>query len=560
HAFHSPLMEPVVEPFRELVARLDLRPPELPFVSNVTGTWIRPEEATDPGYWARHLRRPVRFAAGLSAIAGSEEAAAGWAIVEVGPGRTLTTFARRHPAAVGARALVATTREPRQAGSDRERALSALGALWVAGVEVDWRGVHRRADGGIARRRVALPTYPFERRSFWLGGGPARLGEGPAEASGGAAALAPAAAAGREPEPLSEVESTVAAAFGELLGVAGLGRADDFFELGGSSLMAVQLGGRLRELLGVELASDFLLQAPTLGELAVLIEARRAAAAAGEPAAASSCLVPLRRSGSRRPLFLVHQVGGHVYSFRPLVQALPPEQPVYGLRSLGVEAGEEPLATVEAMAAHYLERLREVQRRGPYRIGGASMGGMVAFEMARRLCRAGEEVELLVLMDTPGGEQMPPRPEADWEITAAVFLGRVALAREELEGLGAEEQLRYALGKAEREAGSAGFGLEDARRLAAVLRSNIAALFAYRPEPYDGRLVYFRAREKRPGEPPRPETAWVELARDGAEIHLVPGTHATMHEPPHVEVMAARLERALTGGMSPPRPSTTPRE
>ncbi|HLE83424.1 MAG TPA: amino acid adenylation domain-containing protein, partial [Thermoanaerobaculia bacterium] len=182
HAFHSPLMEPVVEPFRELVARLELRPPELPFVSNVTGTWIRPEEATDPGYWARHLRRPVRFAAGLSAIASSEEAAAGWAIVEVGPGRTLTTLARRHPAAVGARALVPSTRHPRQAGSDRERALSALGALWVAGVEVDWRGLHREEGGGIARRRVPLPTYPFERRSFWLGGGPARHAEAPAEA------------------------------------------------------------------------------------------------------------------------------------------------------------------------------------------------------------------------------------------------------------------------------------------------------------------------------------------------------------------------------------------
>jgi thioesterase domain-containing protein len=238
-------------------------------------------------------------------------------------------------------------------------------------------------------------------------------------------------------------------------------------------------------------------------------------------------------------------VGGHVYSFRPLVQALPPEQPVYGLRSLGIEAGEEPLATVEAMAAHYLERLREVQARGPYRIGGASMGGMVAFELARRLRRAGDEVDLLVLMDTPGGDQMPPRPEQDWEITAAVFLGRAALGREELEGLGAEEQLRYALDKAEREAGGAGFGLDEARRLAAVLRSNIDALFAYRPEPYDGRMLYFRAREKRPGEPPRPEAAWIELARDGAEIHLVPGNHATMHEPPNVEVMAARLEREL---------------
>ncbi|HEX6199631.1 MAG TPA: beta-ketoacyl synthase N-terminal-like domain-containing protein, partial [Thermoanaerobaculia bacterium] len=540
HAFHSGVMEAVVGPFRELVARVELRAPEVPFVSNVTGDWITAAEATDPGYWARQLRSPVRFAAGLSAVAGgSEETAAGWALLEVGPGRTLTTLARRHPTAVGARALVPSTREPRQAGSDRERALSALGALWVAGVEVDWRACHAGAEGRVRRRRVSLPTYPFERRSFWIGEGrPRRAGE--AEE-----AAAPALPRQAEEAALSEVEAAVAAAFRDLLGVETAGRRDDFFELGGSSLMAVQLGSRIRELAGGELSSDALLQASTVGELAALVEARRAAEASGEGPAAASCLVPLRRTGSRRPLFVVHQVGGHVYSFRPLVKALPADQPVYGLRSRGLEPGEEPLGCVESMAAHYLELVREVQPRGPYRIAGASMGGMVAFEMARQLREAGREVELLALMDTPCGDQMPPRPEEDFEFVAPVFAGVVPLAREEVAGMDAEEQLRYALDKADREAGGAGFDLEGARRLSAVLRANVGALFAYRPAPRDGRLIFFRAREKRPGEPPRPEMPWIELAPEGTEVVLVPGNHATMHDPPGAEVMARYLEPRL---------------
>jgi thioesterase domain-containing protein len=246
-------------------------------------------------------------------------------------------------------------------------------------------------------------------------------------------------------------------------------------------------------------------------------------------------------------------VGGHVYSFRPLAKALPADQPVYGLRSRGLEPGEEPLCCVEAMAEHYLELIREVQPRGPYRIAGASMGGMVAFEMARQLREAGREVELVALMDTPCGDQMPPRPEEDFEFVAPVFAGVVPLAREEVAGMDAEEQLRYALDKADREAGGAGFDLEGARRLSAVLRANVGALFAYRPEPREGRLIFFRAREKRPGEPPRPEMPWIELAPGGTEVVLVPGNHATMHDPPGAEVMARYLEPRLAARTGPGR-------
>src|SRR6202035_1097411 len=188
---------------------------------------------------------------------------------------------------------------------------------------------------------------------------------------------------------------------GEMLGIPRVGIHDDVFELGGSSLMAVQLGSRLRQRFAVELSSNFLLEASTVAALAELIQARQgpAGAAAGPR---PSCLVRLQAgSAASRPLFMVHQVGGNVYTFRALGRELGRDQTLYGLRSLGLEEGEEPLASVEENAALYLSRVREAQPRGPYRIGGASMGGMIAFEMAHQLHAPGEEVALLTLIDNP---------------------------------------------------------------------------------------------------------------------------------------------------------------
>jgi thioesterase domain-containing protein len=255
--------------------------------------------------------------------------------------------------------------------------------------------------------------------------------------------------------------------------------------------------------------------------------------------------VRLQAGGARRPLFLVHQVGGNVFTFRALARGLGRELPVYGLRSRGLEAGEQPLTSVEEMAELYLGLVRGVQPRGPYRIGGASMGGMVAWEMAQRLRGEGEAVELLALMDTPCAEQMPQRPAADWEFVGAVLAGRIPLTPAELAPLTLDAQLEYALEKGRRAGTGDDLTVESARRLVEVFKANVGALFGYAPRPYPGRLLYFRARERRAVDPPRPELPWIELAAEGTEVVLVPGDHETMHAPPQVDRMADRLRASL---------------
>ncbi len=229
--------------------------------------------------------------------------------------------------------------------------------------------------------------------------------------------------------------------------------------------------------------------------------------------AASSCLVSLQPEGARLPLFLVHPAGGHVYLFRHLAEELGGDQPLFGLRARGLEAGEALLPTVEEMAAHYLEELRAFRPRGPYLLGGSSMGGMIAYEMAQRLAAEGEEVPLLVLIDTFGPGQLP------------------------------EEKPRIGSPLVAREAETA--PPEERARLLALIQSNMEAMYAYEPRPYPGRLVFFRADERRELDPQNPERPWIERARGGAEIYPIPGHHVSMHYRPNVEVLAARLRRAL---------------
>ncbi|MET0624997.1 MAG: SDR family NAD(P)-dependent oxidoreductase, partial [Pyrinomonadaceae bacterium] len=160
HAFHSSMMEAALPAFVEELKRVRLSPPTLPYVSNVTGRWVTAEEATDPLYWARHLRGTVRFADGIRQLA--QEPARVW--LEVGPGDTLVTLAKQSGEKIEGRFAIPTLGARPGGPADEESLLGALGRLWLAGVRADWHGFYKHE----LRRRVSLPTYPFERERYWV--------------------------------------------------------------------------------------------------------------------------------------------------------------------------------------------------------------------------------------------------------------------------------------------------------------------------------------------------------------------------------------------------------
>ena len=154
HAFHSRMMDPALDEFTAVVRSVALAPPVVPYVSNLTGTWITAEQATSPSYYSEHLRRPVRFSSGLAALTADPNRR----LLEVGPGATLTSLARLNGDEAG-RSAVSSLGRVGEAADDLQAMLHAVGALWVAGVVPTWAAVH-----GVRRMRVPLPTYPFERR------------------------------------------------------------------------------------------------------------------------------------------------------------------------------------------------------------------------------------------------------------------------------------------------------------------------------------------------------------------------------------------------------------
>jgi phthiocerol/phenolphthiocerol synthesis type-I polyketide synthase E len=160
HAFHSAMMEPALEPFAERLSRVRLSPPSIPFVSSLTGTWITAQQATDAGYWMRQLREPVRFAQGLEAVIEKPQRV----LLEVGPGHTLAALAKRRLSAASPGLVLTSLPHPRQEDPDATFFLQTAARLWTAGAAIDWSP----RDRGRPRRRVLLPTYPFERERYWI--------------------------------------------------------------------------------------------------------------------------------------------------------------------------------------------------------------------------------------------------------------------------------------------------------------------------------------------------------------------------------------------------------
>jgi acyl transferase domain-containing protein len=265
------MQAPILRPFAERMQRVKLNPPLIPYVSNLTGDWIKPNEATDPDYWVNHLRRTVSFSEGLGRLVGSFDGV----FLEIGPGEALTASARQLFEGEG-RVVLPSMRHPSNEISDTAFMLTTLGKLWLVGVSPDWEGVYKHHR----RLRVPLPTYPFERRRFWID-----LDQTAYEAFGpdtdhmemqrGPVSVP------QHPRP--DIRNNYVAASNDLeralveiwqasLGINQIGIYDDFFGLGGDSLLATHLLSQVGEMFEVDLPMHTFFDAPTISELATLID------------------------------------------------------------------------------------------------------------------------------------------------------------------------------------------------------------------------------------------------------------------------------------------------
>jgi len=360
--------------------------------------------------------------------------------------------------------------------------------------------------------------------------------------------------------PRDPVEHQLTNIWEEVIGVRPIGIEDKFFDLGGHSILAVRLVAKMEEAFNKKIRLATIFQAPTIAQIAEIL---RENPKQSPTADASSSLVEIQSRGTRPPLFLVHGAGGGMFwGYVNLARHLGNQQPVYGFRSRGLDGNHE-FERLEEMAAQYIHDLRVVQPHGPYHLGGYCFGGNVAYEMARQLSAAGEEIALLALINCAppnssyGQIGYTPawlarffqnliywgRYSGQWtQLQRRDFIRwKLKMAGKNLKAMAGFSTKRCTQLDVENIVDLSTFSLEQQK----LWETHIRAQFNYKPEPFPGRVHLFRS----PGHPVwcsfDPKYGWADLAMGGVEVTMVPAGHEKILEEPFVKVVADGLRNVL---------------
>jgi phthiocerol/phenolphthiocerol synthesis type-I polyketide synthase E len=333
----------------------------------------------------------------------------------------------------------------------------------------------------------------------------------------------------------------------ELLGVEPISIDQNYFDLGGDSILAVQLFAQIEKVFKAKLPVATLFEAPTIEGLAHIL--RRDAPSRG----GWSPLVAIQTAGPRPPFFCFHGAGGNVLIYRELAKHVGSDQPFYGLQSKGLDGSCSPLTRIEEMAALYIREIRRAQPHGPYFLGGYCGGGTIAFEAAQQLQAQGEQIALLALFDTSNWSRIRPPS----------FLGntyyacqRFAFHAANFFKLDYEGKIKFFRGKAEALrtrvpvwwgmllTKASGTGTSESLVLSQIWRANDLACWNYEPKPYSGVVTDFRPiKQYRLFN--KPDAKWDRLAQGGQKTVVLPVYPAGMLVEPFVKHLAGALRRSI---------------
>ena len=428
-------------------------------------------------------------------------------------------------------------------GEDVAAALVLREDVFATDTEIQDFASHRLARFKVPQKIIIVdqipkgPTGKVQRTSL-----AAQLGLAPRNAT--------SATAADHVAPRTPIETKLTEIWARVLNIEHIGIHDNFFDLGGNSLLALYVNTQIAQTLGKNLHPHSLFQAPTIAHLATLL-------CTEEPSIPYSSLIPLQSHGSKPPFYWVH--GDHSDAFLP--RYLGPEQPVYGFLHQSEDGTPAHYTTVEDIAAHYLSEIRTTQPQGPYFLGGFCFGGLVAFEMAQQLQRQGQELALLVLLNTAPPVGLSSRDTRPLSLTWRSVIYRHL---RNLAPLRPQEKLSYLLvritGKLKETTRNImnilknpackvyiglSYPLPIALRSCYILNIYQQARRNYISEAYRGQLVIFKAAEES-----RDLRGWEKLASGGLEIHEVPGDHLNVLREPHVQVWAAQLRACLQRAQS----------
>ncbi len=348
-------------------------------------------------------------------------------------------------------------------------------------------------------------------------------------------------------QPRTPLEFQMIKLWEELLEKKPIGMKDNFFEIGGHSLLAVQLVAKIEKIFGKEIPLDALFKDGTVEQLTSLLQSKI-------EKTPFSPLVPLQRQGDKAPFFCVHPAGGNVLCFFEIGRAIGRNHPFYGLQAKGIDGRDEPLESIEEMASYYIDAILEAHPEGPYLLGGYSLGTHIAFEMAEQLVQRGKEVPLLAVFDTPGIESEQEKHLYSEKKKFLHIIEQIELHFEVSLGISAndllhlEEEEQYDLiiqRMKEKEILPEEGNKKQLKALVSIFKVNSDALDSYTPPLYSGDITIFATENLRKRFPEDPSLKWKKRTTGRVKVINISGDHISFLKLPYVEEFAEKLQRCL---------------
>ena len=348
--------------------------------------------------------------------------------------------------------------------------------------------------------------------------------------------------------PRNEVERQLTQIWEQVLGIQPIGIRDNFFTLGGHSLLAIKLFWEIEKTFAKNLPLSILFQSGTIETLAQIIDPGADVIIHDESKSSWSSLVAIQPKGSKPPFFCVHGLGGEILCFQKLAQYLGTEQPFYGLQPQNLNDKHSSCNRIENMASHYIQEIQTLQPQGPYYLGGYSFGGVVAFEMARQFRERGEEVGILVILDTclPGySERSPLLKRIFLHLDNFVHRGpnyfwQKIIAWSQWGKYQVKNKYKHYLESLQ--------NLSKTDKHWEIIDTNIQAADEYNFQVYPDQITLLRTEDESRENALRrydSQFGWGNLAAEGVDIHYIPGSHISFLDEPHVQVVAKKLRACL---------------
>jgi amino acid adenylation domain-containing protein len=362
-------------------------------------------------------------------------------------------------------------------------------------------------------------------------------------------------------EPKTITEKKLAAIWSSVLKIEKIGILDDFFEIGGHSMIAVTMIIKIEKEFGIRLPLATLFEQSNIQKLSKVIEN-------GIKPDKWRSLVPLRPTGSKKPLFLIHGLGLNVLLYTTIINYLDPEQPVYGLQAKGLNGTDRPLETIEEIASYYISEIMTIDSEGPYQLAGYSLGGNIAFEMGRQLTEMGKKVSFIGLLDAVAespvnNDSILSYIESGMKYGMNYLLWNIfyffktsneskfSIIRRRWRGLGKKVR-GMDIDVSHGNHASKGEEHELPKYLRRVHRANRLAGRRYVIKPYDGQVHLFKAEHQTFYIPDPINYGWDKYANRGVIIHEIPGEHSSTFAPPNDRYFSSILQKSLDESMIQP--------